>query len=123
MNLGSSSDDVGAEGPCLPAQLFDIDGGVRPPSRLFVVDDEKLLAWTMSKLLTKFGYEVTTFNDPTLAIEAFRRRPADLVISDVVMPEMSGIELAMLIAQHTPGCKVLLLSGQAQTPQLISTLR
>lgn len=93
------------------------------PARLFVVDDEKMLAWTLSMLLTKFGYQVSTFNNPMLAMDAFREQPADLVISDVAMPEMSGIDLAIFVRQHTPHCKILLLSGQAETPQLLQKAR
>ncbi len=74
-------------------------------------------------LLTKVGYEVSTFNDPTVAIDAFRKQPADMVISDVIMPEMSGIDLAILVKQHVPDCKVLLLSGQANTPQMFEKAR
>ena len=93
------------------------------PARVFVIDDEKMLAWTLSMLLTKAGYEVVTFNNPLLVMEEFRQRPADLVISDVAMPEMSGIDLAMQLKQYQPSCNILLLSGQANTLQLLTHAR
>ena len=89
-------------------------------ARVLVVDDEKLLAWTMAKVLSKAGYDVVTFNNPCLVLEEFRSRQVDLVISDVVMPEMSGIDLAIQLEQYQPGNKIMLLSGQANTLQLMA---
>lgn len=86
-----------------------------PPFRILVVDDEKPLAWTIGLLLTKAGYEVVTLNDPLLALDEVRQRPPDLIISDVVMPGMSGIELAVVLQKEQPGCRIILLSGQATT--------
>jgi CheY-like chemotaxis protein len=47
----------------------------------------------------------------------------DLIIADVVMPELSGIDLAIRLRELCPTCKVLLFSGQAQTEDLLETAR
>lgn len=92
-------------------------------ARVLVVDDETVLAWTIGMLLTKAGYDVETLNNPMLVREALQKHPADLVISDVVMPEMSGIDLAIQLKQEHSSCKIILLSGQANTVQLLSKAR
>lgn len=98
--------------------------GVCPASdlsaRIMVIDDEQILAWALSRLLTRTGYDVITFNDPVLALDELRQRPVDLVISDVFMPQMSGIDLAIQLRQHQPQCKILLLSGQASNVQMLA---
>lgn len=81
--------------------------------RILLVDDEAVLAWTMNKMLTASGYSVTTFTDPLLALSASRQAPFDLLISDVRMPGLSGMELATQVRANQPECRVILLSGQA----------
>ena len=93
------------------------------PPRILIVDDEKMLAWTLGILLSKVGYDVQTFNDPGLLLEEFRLNEADLVISDIVMPQMSGIDLAIQLKQHRTDCKIVLLSGQATTLHLLERSR
>jgi DNA-binding NtrC family response regulator len=53
------------------------------------------------------------------ALEASRSHSPDLLISDVVMPEINGIELAIQLLQICPECKVLLFSGQANTQTIL----
>ena len=101
----------------------DTSAVTNKPPRVLVIDDEKMLAWTLSMLLTKAGYIVVTFNDPLLVIDELRERPVDLVISDVIMPGMSGIDLAIQLQKHRLCTKVLLLSGQANTLQLLAGAR
>jgi CheY-like chemotaxis protein len=57
------------------------------------------------------------------ALDAARAVKPDLVIADVVMPGLSGIDLAIQLKELCPTCKVLLLSGQAQTADLLETAR
>lgn len=87
--------------------------------RVMVVDDEKMLAWTMGRLLTKAGYQVVTLSNPLMVLDELRTSPVDLVISDVVMPEMSGIDLAIELKQRGVAAQIILLSGQANTLQLM----
>ncbi len=59
------------------------------------------------------GYQVNIFNDSREALEAFRSQPEifDLVISDVTMPHMTGIELTREILEIRPGMPIILCSG------------
>lgn len=79
--------------------------------RILVVDDEVLIAETMAVILRSSGYDATARNDARSALQECEQRIPDLVLSDVVMPEMNGIDLAIQIAQRYPDCRILLISG------------
>jgi CheY-like chemotaxis protein len=85
---------------------------------VFVVDDEPVIAETLATILRLSGFLATSFTSPLDALNWTRTIVPDLVITDVVMPEMSGIELAIKIKASCADCKVLLFSGQAATTDL-----
>src|SRR6266702_6974508 len=92
-------------------------------SRIFVVDDEFVIATTLATILERSGFEAVSFTDPLKALKAAHINPPDLLISDVVMPEISGIDLAIQLTEAYPHCKVLLFSGQAATSNLLEVAR
>ncbi len=95
---------------------------LRKPLRVFVVDDEDVIASSMAMILRfQGGFHARSFTDPLAALTAAKGDPPDLLISDVVMPELSGIDLAIQIREFCPNCKVLLFSGQAATNQLLES--
>jgi DNA-binding NtrC family response regulator len=69
------------------------------------------------------GFHARSFTNPLEGLEAARLEAPDLLISDVVMPQLSGIELAVQVRRHCPTCKVLLFSGQAATSHLLEAAR
>lgn len=90
---------------------------------IYVVDDEKVIAETLATILNRAGFIASAFQDPRAALNAAASRAPDLLISDVMMPEMTGVELAIQIRQANPGCEVLLFSGNAFTEELLETAR
>jgi DNA-binding NtrC family response regulator len=94
---------------------------IRP--RVFVVDDEVVIANTLGVILRQQGFEAHSFNLPLEALNAAREMTPDLLISDVVMPLLSGIELAIQLREVCPNCKVLLFSGQAATASMLESAR
>lgn len=92
-------------------------------SVVLVVDDERIIADTLSLILSKSGYRVLTAYDGKAALELARAVPPALLITDVVMPGMTGIELAIMLVEVLPDCKVLLFSGQAATVDLLAAAR
>jgi CheY-like chemotaxis protein len=92
-------------------------------SRVFVVDDDPVIASTTAAILQLSGYDATSFVNPLEALEAARIVRPDLIIADVVMPGLSGIDLAVRLQEQCPSCKVLLLSGQAVTSDLLEAAR
>ncbi len=91
--------------------------------RVFVVDDEFVIATTLATILQRSGFDAVSFTDPLKALRTAQVKAPDLLISDVVMPEMSGIDLAVAIQKATPNCRVLLFSGQAVTANLLEAAR
>jgi len=92
-------------------------------SRIFVVDDEFVIATTLATILERSGFDAVSFTDPLKALKAAEVGAPDLLISDVVMPEMSGIDLAIRLKHNCPDCKILLFSGQAATANLLDAAR
>jgi len=88
-------------------------------ARVFIVDDEHVIASTLAVILKMHGYSATFFTSPAEALAAARSRAPDLLISDVAMPGISGIDLAIQMRAQYPKCKILLFSGQAATFDLL----
>jgi len=88
------------------------------------------LSWTTSQLSHRRwsdpahqGFNATSFTQPLEALRAASSDAPDLLISDVVMPLLSGIDLAIQIKECCPNCRVLLFSGQAATFDLLENAR
>ena len=93
------------------------------PKLIFVVDDERCIADTLAVILSSTGYEALAFYDAQSALEQAAICPPELVISDVVMPGMNGVEMAVVLRERYPQCKVLLFSGQASTMDMLKGVR
>jgi DNA-binding NtrC family response regulator len=83
-------------------------------SRIFVVDNKLLIASTLAAILQKSGFSARFFSSPLEALHAARWEAPDLLISDIMMPGISGIELAIQMKEQYPNCKVLLISGHPE---------
>jgi CheY-like chemotaxis protein len=90
---------------------------------VLIVDDEKVIADTLSIILSKSGFTTMTAYDGPSALNLAKKTSPDLLISDVVMPGMTGIDLAITMKYTFPACKVLLFSGQAATVDLLEEAR
>jgi DNA-binding NtrC family response regulator len=89
------------------------------PPIVLIVDDERVIADTLSVILSNSGFAVMTAYDAATALELASVIPPELLLTDVCMPGMNGIELAIALVQSIPDCKVLLFSGQASTVDLL----
>jgi CheY-like chemotaxis protein len=94
-----------------------------PAPRIFVVDDEHVIASTLAAILNLNGYSAKFFTRPLEALAAAQSDIPDLLISDVAMPGLSGIDLAIQMRARHPECKILLFSGQAATLDLLEDAR
>jgi len=91
----------------------------RMATRILIVDDERTIADTLSVIFRAAGYETYTAYNGVLGLDAARRVTPQLVLSDVVMPELDGVKMAMQIRQSMPETAVLLFSGQAGNTELL----
>ncbi|MFT3706336.1 MAG: ATP-binding protein [Archangium sp.] len=79
--------------------------------RVLVVDDEPILLRSLVKVLRSLGYEVLEAANGQAALEVLKKERVDVLLSDVTMPGMSGVELAREVALAHPAVRILLSSG------------
>ena len=80
---------------------------------VYVVDDEHMIATTLAKILQNNGFDAVPFVDPLEALLAAEYQTPDLLITDVMMPQLNGVDLGVQFKAIHPKCKVLLFSGNA----------
>jgi DNA-binding response OmpR family regulator len=86
---------------------------------VLIVDDEAVIADTLSVILKQAGFTTMVAYDGQSALTIAKTMPPDLLLTDVVMPGLSGVDLAIAIRKSVPDCKILLFSGQAATADLL----
>jgi DNA-binding response OmpR family regulator len=91
--------------------------------RVLVIDDEKNLADTLVWILERAGFEATSAYDGESALQRLDTFQPDVVISDVIMPGINGIEVCTRIQARFPKCHILLFSGQTATNELLGEAR
>src|SRR6201985_2691572 len=87
--------------------------------RVLVADDEQVIANTLAIILNQAGFEARAVYSGEKAIESLETFQPDMLISDVIMTGMTGIEAAIATRAKLPSCKILLFSGQAATADLL----
>jgi DNA-binding NtrC family response regulator len=85
---------------------------------VLVVDDEPLVADTLAAILSHSGYITITAYSGAKALELVSSIHPALIISDVAMPKMTGVELALAVVKSSPECGVVLFSGHATARDL-----
>ncbi|MDE1163179.1 MAG: response regulator [Acidobacteriaceae bacterium] len=88
--------------------------------RILVVDDEVLIADTIVQILNRSGFIAEAVYGGQEAIEAVRRYCPELVLSDVLMPHVDGVEAAIAIRELCPETRIVLFSGQAATLEILA---
>jgi DNA-binding response OmpR family regulator len=88
-----------------------------------VVDDEAAIADTLAEILSRNGYAPIAVYDGDEALETALLTPPEVVITDVILPGMNGIELAVTIHRIFPDCRILLFSGQSAALDLLAPAR
>jgi two-component system response regulator SaeR len=83
---------------------------------ILCVDDEETPLFLRKKVLEKQGYEVYTATSARQALAVVDEHPVDLVVTDQLMPEISGTELARMLKRRDPAVRIVLLSGVNDIP-------
>lgn len=97
------------------------ESAVKP--RVLVVDDERVIADTLAMILNQSGFEARAVYSGEGSLELAATFRPDMLISDVIMADLNGIDAAIRIRELLPGIKVLLFSGQAATADLLDNAR
>lgn len=87
------------------------------PKWVLVADDEPAVRQFVERALNYAGYAVTVVPDGNAALEALGQRTYDLLLTDIVMPELDGIALALKVSKDYPETRILMMSGYANQRQ------
>ena len=87
--------------------------------RVLILDDEQIIANTLVMILNRNGFEAQAVYTAQDAISTAAQLSPDVLISDVIMEGMTGIDAAIRISQLVPRCRIILFSGQAATADLL----
>lgn len=91
--------------------------------RLLIVDDDLAQRVALTDTLGDEGYEVVACDSPGAALEQVASASFDLVLTDLQMPEMDGIELTRLLQKAAPDVVVVLMTGKASVPSVVEAMR
>lgn len=80
-------------------------------ARILVIDDDEFVRGLMARLLGRQGHTVTCAPDGAAGLEAFRQGRYDLIITDIIMPEMEGIEFIVNLREEDPEVPLMAISG------------
>ncbi len=85
----------------------------QPVRRIILAEDDESMRGFLERALVKAGYEVTSFANGADAYEHLRRESFTLLLTDIVMPRMDGIELARRASEIDPDIKIMFITGFA----------
>ena len=92
-------------------------------SNLLVVDDENVARQSLTDILKLEGYNVASAANGQAAVEYIRTHPIDLMIVDLRMPGMNGLEVVQVVNQMAPDTEIVLLTAFASTDSAVQALR
>ena len=87
--------------------------------KILVVDDERVIADSLAEILKMFGYDAVSAYSGEQAIQQALLQPFNVLLTDVMMPGVNGIQAAQEIIKLHRSCKVILISGNAATAELL----
>ena len=96
-------------------------------ANILVVDDEVEVSAAIRRVLERAGYAVTIAHNATEGLGAVARQQADIVITDIIMPKVHGVELIKQLREHHPRVRIIAISGGGSfgplgyKPEAIST--
>lgn len=91
--------------------------------RVLVLDDEPLIADSLALILSQSEYEARAVYNGSAAVETAKSWPPDLLLADIILPGMNGVETALQIHAIFPDCKLLFISGDLTTADLLDGYR
>ncbi len=92
-------------------------------ARILVVDNEGAIRYSISKTLQRVGYQVSSASCGEEALSMLEQTPFDVVLTDIRMPGLSGVELLAKIKEHAPDTVVILMTGYASLGTAVEALR
>lgn len=91
--------------------------------KILIVEDNEYVLGSIKALLSKEGYDVATATDGSAAIELFKKRQYDLVIADIKMPQMDGMELLQRLKSETPDISVIMMTAFGSIKNAVEAMK
>ena len=104
-------------------KAFKKETTMKSMQKIMVVDDEKSICENVEKILSKNDFEVFHANSAKEALEKMAVESFSLLISDIVMPEMNGLELLKLVKKEWPLTKAVMMTAYASTDTAMKAIR
>jgi two-component system, cell cycle response regulator CpdR len=96
-----------------PATAMTAKPSRLPARRILLAEDDESMRSFIERALVKAGYEVMSFANGREAHECLQKEAFTLLLTDIVMPQMDGIELARRASEHDPNLKIMFITGFA----------
>jgi len=90
---------------------------------ILIIDDEVPIRALLRTTLERAGYEITEAPNGRIGLELYRHRPTDLVITDILMPEMTGLDLILELTRAFLNVKVIAISGASDTENTLDAAK
>ena len=114
-----SADQSGQASEAAPWKIDERSELPRAKSRIIIVDDQRLIADTLTEILSNFGFDAIAAYDGFDALDKASRFDPNWVLTDVLMPRMNGVDLAIAMRKNYPKSSILLFSGQAGITEIL----
>jgi CheY-like chemotaxis protein len=118
-----SSSDISTIPKPPPVAASDGQPEIAHARRILVVDDEMLIADTIVQILNRNGFQAHAAYNGKDAIESARLTKPETILSDVLMPQIDGVETAIAIRKYLPKARIVLFSGQSATVEILERAR
>jgi DNA-binding NtrC family response regulator len=93
------------------------------PLRLVVIDDEPIALKQLSRILNRRSYQVEVFEDPVQALKHIDHSPVDIVLTDLRMPQLSGLEVLKHVKARQPQTEVIVITGYASIEDAVEAVK
>ena len=90
---------------------------------ILIIDDEEIIRVLLRSALEAEGYEVTEAANGREGLELYRQRPTDLVITDIVMPELNGLDMLLELTHEFLHAKVIAISGAGEEKNVLDVAK
>jgi CheY-like chemotaxis protein/glycine cleavage system H lipoate-binding protein len=94
-----------------------------PKTKVLVVDDEPVVCAGISRALQRHGYEVETTLEARVALDRVRQQPYDVILVDIMMPRMNGLELLGRLREHRNDARILVITGLGAARHAVEAFR
>lgn len=91
--------------------------------KVLIVEDDAATREKLAEIIKKEGFEVTTAGDGKEGLKTFKKDPADIVITDLKMPHIEGLEVMHATKRLSPNCEFIVVTAYGETDTAISALR